>query len=124
MKIEKIKTKTGKTEEHIILNPKKDKCPICDTPLNEVRYKWQMFHGEGQANCCGASYQLKSYYVDIEKVGQKKKDFAESLDSPNRIELNLDMNMIKPIRQAILELGVTFIQTREVADRAREIMKL
>lgn len=121
MRTIEVKTKNG-TDHYLILNPKKDKCPICDTKLTSVSFEWQMFHGSAKANCCGAPYQLKSYHADVNKVGQEMMDYIDSLNSPERIELSLDIDMIEPIRQACKELDVIYIQTQAVADRARQIL--
>ena len=63
-----ITKKDGKETEHLLLDKTKDDCPICEKPLLNTMGTWNIFHGEVSAQCCGAPYQTKDYWVDPEKT--------------------------------------------------------
>lgn len=70
-----------------MVNPKEDSCPMCDTPLKDVSLEWASdFHGHAKSSCCGAHYQILSYYVDEEK-GAEKVAHANSINPLENIEL-------------------------------------
>lgn len=116
--MKKVKLSDGR--ERIVLDTKKDNCPICDTPLKNVAYRWQMFHGEAEADCCGAIFQIKSWYVDPKKYAQDIVDFSNSLNEPNKVYLKIGNDWIEPIKAAIKELGISNIHQDEVYDIAKK----
>ncbi len=122
MKTETITYKDGSTHNKIVVDPKADSCPICDTPLSTVSFSWNIFHGEASASCCGAPYQLKSYYVDEQERGKEAADFAESLDAPDRIQCKIDGKYLNAYRQALKELGENNINSDAVYKRTAEIL--
>jgi len=105
----------------IIVNPKKDKCPICGTALKDVGFTWNIMHGEATASCCGAIYQIKSWWVDEEKEPELHK-FAESLDSPDRIYLKIKDYWIKPLQKAMSELNTKRLNN-DVYQLAEQILQ-
>lgn len=109
----------GKETEHLLLDRTKDNCPICEHPLARTMGTWNIFHGEVTAQCCGAPYQTKDYYVDPEK-SEGYKEFFEELNKPNVWSISIPQEWIKPYNVAFKELGVDRI-TKEVTQRAEEI---
>ena len=107
-------------EEHLILNPKTENCPLCDTPLKEVCWSWNMFHGEATSSCCQMVCQIKSYHVDEARV--EERAFAESLDNPERIEFCIDKKWIEPIREGFSKTGVKNCKDKEVYEIAKEVL--
>ncbi len=107
-------------EDRLILNHIKDKCPICGTPLKEAEFMWRLFHGEAKSSCCGAIYQLKSYWVDKNKHPEEY-EFSESLDNPAKIWFKIDEEWINPLKQAMKETGIKNIHNDEVFDLAQKI---
>ena len=95
--------------ERLVIDTKTDKCPICGTEMNDVYFSWRMFHGEAEASCCHAVYQIKSWYVDPEKYGQDIIDFSNSLDEPGRVYMKIDNEWIKPLQEALKESGAKYI---------------
>lgn len=122
MKTETINYKDGTKQEKIVVDPQKDNCPLCDTPLSSVGFSWNIFHGEASASCCGAPYQLKSYHVDEEERGKQAKEFAESLDAPDRIQCKIDGKYLAAYRQAFEELGKKRVGDKTVHARVGEIL--
>lgn len=119
--MQKIKLKC-ENFERTVCNPEEDNCPMCGTPLKEVSFSWNILHGEARSSCCHSDYQLKSLHVDPEKdpTGEKRT-YYESLDRPDRIEFKIDPTWIEPVRQAMKELGASYIDSQGVYERAREI---
>ena len=117
-----MKTEIVAGEERLILNPMRDACPLCETLLSEVAWGWRMFHGEAEGTCCGVICQIKSYHVDESK--QEQRAFAESLDDPERIELNISKEWIEPLNKAMKELDIKDISSGEVQNRAKELKEL
>ena len=108
--------------ERTVVDPQKDVCPMCETPLKGVGFSWNLLHGEATASCCHSDYQMKSLHVDPEKdpTGEKKA-YYDSLDSPERIEFKIDPEWVAPVRQAMKELGSSYIDGNGVYKRAKEI---
>lgn len=105
--------------ERLIINPEKDKCPICETDMKDVHFRWQIFHGEGESSCCHTLYQLKSWYVDPDKNKQDIIDFSNSLNKPDRIYMKIDNEWIEPIKEALNKTGSKYIN--DCLDLALEI---
>lgn len=124
MRKEIIKYKDGSEVEKLIVNPEEDNCPLCDKPLKDVGFSWQIFHGEAKASCCGNIFQLKSYYVDEEKYGKEAKDFAESLDKPDRIQCKIDGKYLEAYKKAFEELGIAEVSNKEVHKMVGELLEL
>ena len=106
--------------ERLILNISEDNCPICNTPLKEVGFSWNIMHGEASSSCCGATYQIKSWYVDPEKNNQDIIDFSNSLDNPDIILFKILNEWIEPIQKAREILNEKYINNN-VAMKAKEI---
>src|SRR3990167_149289 len=122
MKTEKVKYKDGEVRERLIVNPKEDNCPLCGTSLSKVGFTWQTFHGEASASCCGNIFQTKSYYVDEEKYGKEAKDFAESLDEPDRMQAKIDGKYLEAHKQAFEELGIRQVNDKQIHARVSEML--
>lgn len=106
-------------EERIILDPKIDTCPLCETPLTKIRWSWRQFHGSASSDCCGMVCQIKSYYVDPKK-DLEGHAFAKSLDEYDRIEFDVQKKFIEPLNKAIKELGIKDINNEQVYKKALE----
>ena len=117
--MERIRLK-GEDFDRIILNPSKDKCPICETPLKNVYFTWRILHGEAMSSCCGAVYQIKSYWVDKNKYPEEY-EFAKSLDNPEKILFKINEEWIEPLKQAIKKTGIKNIHYPDVFELAKEI---
>jgi|SRR3990167_1497272 len=124
MKKEIIKYKDGSEHENLIVNPKEDNCPLCDKPLKDVGFSWQIFHGEAKASCCGNIFQIKSYYVDEEKYGKEAKDFAESLDKPERIQSKIDGKYLEAYKKAFEELGIKEVSNPAIHKRVSNLLEV
>ena len=105
--------------ERWVVNPKIDNCPLCDTPLKDVGFRWNILHGEASSSCCHSDYQMKSLHIDPEKdpTGEKRK-YYESLDNPERIEFKIDPDWIPAIKQAMKELNAPYIDSEGVYSHA------
>ena len=69
-----------------------------------------------------APYQLKSYYVDEDKWGKEAKDFAESLDTPDRIQCKIEGKYLDAYNKAFVELGIRRVQDQKVHDLVGKIL--
>lgn len=119
--MEKITLSTGITR--MALDSKVDVCPICKTPLTNVAYRWNIFHGEATGDCCGAIFQIKDYYVDPETTPQDEIDFVDSLGKNGRIEFCIKDMCIKPLAKAIKETGIKNINNETVMALAESYLK-
>lgn len=108
--------------EKFVVNPQTDKCLICGTPIKDGIFSWRIFHGEAGLSCCGADYQIKSYYVD-EKEDPIGHEFAESLDDPTRIWFKIEEKWIEPLKRALKETGETNVRKDVVIAKAEEFLK-
>lgn len=108
--------------ERIVVNPKKDECPLCGMKLDQVGFTWNLFHGEAKSSCCGADYQLKSWWVDKEKYPEVY-EFSESLDNPERIFFKIAEKWIMPLKKAMKELNATNIRHEGVLKLAEALLK-
>ena len=124
MKKEIKKYKDGSEHEKLIVNPQEDNCPLCDTPLKEVGFSWQIFHGEAKSSCCGNIFQIKSYHVDEEKYGKEAKDFAESLDKPERIQSKIYGEYLVAYKKAFEELNIRQVSDKQVQERVKVLLNL
>jgi len=113
-----MKTEIVDGKEHITVDPKTENCVICDTPLKDVSFDWNVFHGSAKSSCCGVDYQLKSYYVNEDK-SEELKAYAKSLDSPDKIECSCKREYIEPLKKAMKALNETAL-TKSVIDMAHE----
>lgn len=111
--------KDGKETEHLLLDKSKDVCPICETPLEHTMGTWNIFHGEVSAQCCGAPYQTKDYYVDPEKSEGYDK-FFEQLNKPGIWSLSIPQEWVKPYNLALKEMH-THELSKAVNERAEQI---
>lgn len=110
----------GNKEQHLLLDKTTDSCPVCDTPLTYVSGSWNMFHGEVSANCCGAPYQTKDYYVDPE-VSEGYDEYFEELNKPNYWSLSILDEWLNPLRGAIEQTGIRNIRDEKVMNIAKEL---
>jgi hypothetical protein len=112
----------GEDFERLVCNPEEDNCPICNTPLADVGFEWNILHGEARSLCCHADYQLKGLHADPKKdpTGEKQR-YYDSLNTSDRIEFKIDTEWILPIRQAMQELNARHIDDPGVYKRAKEI---
>lgn len=106
-------------KERTLLNQETDNCPICDTPLKNVSYSWNMLHGNAKASCCGIDYQIKDLYVSPEK-SKERIAFNERLKESGIIELSCMPDWIEPIRQAMKQSGIKKVND-EVINIAEKI---
>ena len=110
----------GNKQQHLLLDKTTDSCPVCDTPLIDVSGSWNMFHGEVSANCCGAPYQTKDYYVDPE-VSEGYDEYFEELNKPNYWSLSISDEWLNPLRGAIEQTGIRNIRDEKVMNIAKEL---
>lgn len=109
----------GKKQVHVLYDKATDDCPICDTPLEHTTGTWNMFHGEVSAQCCGAPYQTKDYYVDPEKSEGYDK-FFEELNKPGVWSISIPEEWVGPYHEAFKQLNVDRL-TKEVTELAEKI---
>jgi hypothetical protein len=102
-----------------LVNSQKDNCLICEQPLKDSFFSWNIFHGEVSSSCCGAPYQTKDFGVDASKKEAYKKYFAE-LNKPSIMSLSVAEDWIEPLKQAMKELGATEL-SNEVREKAKAI---
>jgi len=119
--MDKIRLK-GEDFDRIVLNPKKDNCLLCGEKLSGVGFTWNLFHGEASSSCCGADYQLKSWWVDKEKYPEIY-EFSESLDNPDRIFFKIAEKWLEPLRKAMSELGLKNIRDTGVIELAKKYIE-
>ena len=112
--MKKVKLSDGSTR--ITLNVKTDKCPICGENLSHVAFSWRMFHGEATSTCCGAIYQIKSWYVDPKTNKRDIIDFSNSLDDGVSIYIKIDERLFIPLKNAIDKTGIKDIHNDKVYD--------
>ncbi len=112
--MKKVKLSDGSTR--ITLNIKTDKCPICGDNLSNAGFSWCMFHGEASSSCCGAIYQIKSWYVDPEENEQDIIDFSKSLNDGVTIYIKIDERLFIPLKKAMDKTGIKDINDDKVYD--------
>lgn len=95
-----------------------DTCPLCQLPLKNATFSWNLFHGEANSSCCGATYQMKDYH--IEKPNAEEKQLLEML-SGKWIQFKIKEEWIIPLRTAMHELQIHNINNEEVIKKAEEI---
>ena len=99
---------------------KKDPCPICKTPRDEIYFSWNMFHGEATSSCCNSVYQLKDYFV--EELSDETREMF-SLFEEGYIQLTIPVDWIKPLQKAMKEVGLQDVNNDEVYELAKSIRK-
>ena len=104
--------------ERILLDAN-DVCPICETKRENMRFSWNMFHGEATSSCCGAVFQIKDYHID--NPNDEQKELLEGLRG-DYIEFNIKREWVEPLKQAIEKVGITDINNGEVMEEAKAII--
>ena len=100
--------------EVILLDKTKDNCPICDTPLKDVRWTWNVFHGSAYSSCCHTDYQLKDYYID--NPNEEQQQHMDRLKETNTIEISVYEKYFEPIKKAMKDIGSDVVND-DVIDR-------
>ncbi len=95
-----------------------DSCPICNMPVRDMHFRWNIADGEATSDCCGAIYQIKDYY--IEKPTKQEKKCLELLRN-GYIEFKIKEDWIEPLKEAIRETGIKDINNRKVFNFAKDI---
>ena len=108
-----------KDKKHLLLD-KQDKCPICDTPRESMRFSWRLFHGEATSSCCGAIYQIKDFH--IENPTDEEKKHLEML-AGDFIEFKIKPEWIEPLKQALQKLGKRNINDEGVIELAESMVE-
>lgn len=104
--------------ETILLDKTKDNCPICDTPLRDVRWTWNIFHGSARASCCGVDYQLKDYYID--NPNEEQQQHMDRLREPNTIQISVYEKYFETLKKAMKDTGSDTVND-DVIKRAIEM---
>lgn len=104
-------TVNGRT---VTLLDKDDHCPICDASRDKMVFSWNMFHGEANSSCCGATYQIKDYFID--NPTEEEKEYLKLL-AGDYIEFVIKDSWIEPLKEAMKELSESMI-TNEVVKLA------
>jgi len=68
----------SKYHDELFVDAKTGNCLVCDAPLSETSWSWNLLHGEATFSCCGTSYQLKRLY--IENPDEEDTEFLIKLD--------------------------------------------
>lgn len=99
-----------------------DLCPICDKPVGEHCFSWNLFHGEATTRC-GAVWQTKDYHIDNPSPEQVKllELLGNGAQKDNYFEFKMFPHYVQPIRKAMAELGEHSI-TDEVVKLAKKYL--
>jgi hypothetical protein len=98
-------------EQKYRLLSKDDNCEICDAPRSKMVFSWNTMHGEATSECCGATYQVKNFYIkDPNEVQKQMLDLLRG----DHIMGCVKLEWIEPIREAMKELGADKINDKVV----------
>jgi transcription elongation factor Elf1 len=115
-----VTNKEGNKTNHIILE-ENDKCYVCGCDRSSMCFSWNMFHGQATSSCCGASYQLKDYY--IENPTDTEKEYLDLLKKSGNIDLSIDEKYLDAVKKIYDTGEYDNINDKGFVDKVMEIVK-